>query len=357
VKTPKPANQINYQTVIGPSKDFKLLEDAERFFDNKVVAIVGGAGSIGSNVAKILLEKTKATLWLLDSDESRLHTMRMELQVLGNQSLNSLVFDIKDKFSVEEYLSKISPDLIIHAAALKHVPVLEEQPRDGFMTNVIGLRNVLSYVRLNPKTSLCFISTDKAANPVNILGKTKLLGEYMVAGLVEEDRKLGIKRTHPIVRFGNVFMSRGSVIETFIYQLKTGKKITITDPNMERFFMDIKEASELILYSILNELNGVSILKMGTPVRILEVAQRIADLMGIVDFETVEIGSKKGEKISEDLFSDWESRHLVEHGPILNSLSYGYIPFESLNKPLPKNNIEAFDLIESLLRHEVVKLQ
>jgi UDP-glucose 4-epimerase len=150
-------------------------------------------------------------------------------------------------------------------------------------------------------------------------------------------------------------MSRGSVVETFIHQLRNGLEVTITNLEMERFFMDIDQASELILHTIQNEITGITILKMGKPVKILDVATQIAKILEIGKFEILEIGKASGEKISEDLFSMRESRNLHDLGSVMNTPFIGYIPLELFETMPPNNDQETITWINSILEHNVVE--
>jgi FlaA1/EpsC-like NDP-sugar epimerase len=340
---------ITYETIINPKNSFTVPAQNMVFFNNKTIAITGGAGSIGSAVALQIALCSNAQIWLLDNDESRLHTTALGLESIASDRVNYLFVDIRDFHSVVEKFKLINPDLIIHTAALKHVPVLEKQPRDGYLTNVIGLANVIKFLKINSKASLCFVSTDKAANPISTLGKTKLIGEHLVAGLVRNDLTEGIERHHSVVRFGNVFMSRGSVIETFIHQLKNELPITITDLKMQRFFMGIHEASSLICYVILSQIPGVSVFKMGDPVFIAKVASDLANVLGKKDYKIDLIGVKPGEKISEDLFSVIEKKSLNDLGPVWNTKFQQFLLINKVPDTSPVNDLEAVKIIETLL--------
>ena len=340
---------ITYENIIKPNSSFQVPFDNLLFFNDKTVAITGGAGSIGSAVALQLALHTNADIWLLDNDESRLHTTVLELENIARERIQSVFVDIRDLQSLVEKFNVINPDIIIHTAALKHVPILEKQPRDGYLTNIIGLVNVIQYLKINLKASLCFVSTDKAADPVSILGKTKLIGEHLVAGLAHDDIIEGIHRIHSVVRFGNVFMSRGSVIETFIHQIKNDLPLTITDLKMQRFFMGIQEASSLICYVVLSRIPGISVFKMGDPVFISQVASDLAHFLGKKDYKINLVGAKPGEKISEDLFSDIEKRFLSDLGAIWNSKFQTFLSIDKVPKTIPINDLEASKIIESLL--------
>ena len=330
-----------------------ISQGFEGFFNDKIIAVTGGAGSIGSEVVRSLAANTKAEIWILDNDESRLHSTFLELNGGTDKRINFRLIDIRDLNSSTRLLGEINPDVLIHAAALKHVPILERQPREAFLTNVIGTRNIIRFVAGNSKTTLCFVSSDKAANPVNILGKTKLIGEYLVAGLAKSDLKNCISRSHSIVRFGNVFLSRGSVVETFIHQLRNGLDITITDFKMKRFFMDIKEAADLILYSLKEKSGEISILRMGDQVPIVDVAKRIAELMAIADFRMIEIGAHSSEKLSEELFSNEEYLNSSADDLTSSAQFSHFLDIVAVEEFAPQTDEDSVEEISRLLSNRV----
>jgi FlaA1/EpsC-like NDP-sugar epimerase len=239
------------------------------------------------------------------------------------------------------------PNILIHAAALKHVSALEVQPREAFLTNIRGTCNVAECLKIYPVDSALFISTDKAANPTSILGSTKLIGERIWAFQAENVFQ---PKSYSVVRFGNVFLSRGSVVETFIAQLRLGQEITITDTEMTRFFMDVKESAQIITLLLNKKVEGVSILKMGAPISIVDLANRLAKFYEI-DARIKLIGAKSGEKTHEELFTESEFAQVTDFGVYLN------MPFPKTNMTLrdvgenPKNDQEAREQIQDLLRH------
>lgn len=309
--------QFNFEDLVGRPKRSVVLDGNEvAFFNNSLVAITGGAGSIGGAIALQLLKETNAFVTLIDSDESRLHTFYVHLPSYYRERTDTRLADIRDYISIKSSIESLTPDLVVHAAALKHVSVLEKSPREAFLTNVLGTYNVLRTISDLGVKSFVFVSTDKAANPVNILGKTKLIGEYLTA----ECSKRFPNRNYGVVRFGNVFLSRGSVLETFNAQILLKERLTITDPSMERYFIDLDEASTLILKTIAASRRGVSILQMGEPVLILDLVQKLLNkLNSDIGFQIV--GAKVGEKISEELFNQQEAASVTNYG------EYSFSPF------------------------------
>ena len=311
---------------------------------NRKIAIIGGAGSIGSTIVTTLLEETNSKIFVLDSDESRIHTLIVNLPEILQSKVTGIIADIRDFQSINNALAEASPQVVIHTAALKHVTALEAQPREAYMTNVIGTANVLKSIESNNVNDALFISTDKAANPISILGKTKLIGEMMWGS------SDNLNRTNfSVVRFGNVFMSRGSVVETFISQIKKNEPITITDFRATRFFITLQNAAKLIISTVGSGANQkLIILKMGTPVRILELARKLQELY-LSSNAIVEIGLKSGEKLHEELTTDLERHETVELEDryslhLIHSLSYT----EVLAK-IPKDNESAKKLISQFI--------
>lgn len=321
----------------------------------KTTVVTGGAGSIGSAVVETLLKSTQTEVWILDNDESRVHSLYSSFTYEYQSRLHFYITDIRDGLGLNQRLERINPDMIIHAAALKHVPILERQPRDGFYTNVVGTQNLLDYLKTNIRTGLIFVSSDKAANPKSILGKTKFIGELLVGSQISRDRESGVNRLVAIVRFGNVFLSRGSVIETFIAQIEIEQSLTVTDTEMTRYFMDIDQAANLILHVLVMGLTGISIFKMGEPIKIMDIAKRLLELTSAANQEIAIIGKKDGEKIHEDLFSESELLQLRDLGPILNSSHFAYLKNET-QIDVPKSDEEAKDFIESLLKPSTIQL-
>ena len=310
--------------------------------------VTGGAGSIGSALVKMLIRQTNSHIWILDNDESRIHTLYQSFEKKYQERLSFFVTDIRDKEGLHSRLEQIQPDLVIHAAALKHVSILEAQPRDAFFTNVIGTQNLIDFIRIKQSVSLVFVSSDKAANPRNILGKTKLIGEHLVSSQFARDLQTQNSRCLSIVRFGNVFLSRGSVLETFLRQIELGEPVTITDPRMTRYFMDISEAATLIIYVINEKLPGVSVFKMGEPLSIHEVAVRLQKKMNAQNMNIEIIGLKPGEKIHEDLFTQTEEDSIQDLGLVFNSMQLSQVVDEELIT-LPKDDADALKSIDIIL--------
>jgi FlaA1/EpsC-like NDP-sugar epimerase len=266
-----------------------------RFIQGKRILITGAGGSIGSELARQVNRYRPAELFLLDRDESALHSVQLTLDGSGNlMSSNLILTDIRDVEAVVQAVQYAEPDIVFHAAALKHLPLLERYPDEALKTNVHGTRNVIEALETSGCDTFVNISTDKAADPVSVLGKSKLITEQMTAHAAASGRGKYIS-----VRFGNVLGSRGSVIETFRFQIAHGGPVTITDENVSRYFMTVKEAVHLVLQAaVIGESGATLVLDMGTSVRILDLARRMVNRSGR-DIDIEFIGLRPGEKMEE----------------------------------------------------------
>jgi dTDP-glucose 4,6-dehydratase len=304
--------------------------------------IVGAGGSIGSALAKRLLQADIENVYYLDRDESSLHNLALELSnTAASISKNHFIGDVRDIYSLEEVIWTVQPQIVIHAAALKHLVMLERFPREGYLTNLLGTLNVAKTCVQLGVEQFVNISTDKAANPSSVLGKTKKLAE-----LLSEEIYIGLPVKQCSVRFGNVFASRGSVIETFIHQIENNIPVTITDPNVARYFMSRNEAANLILAAAsLNE-SGTYIQNMGEEVKMLDVVKRIADYLGAKPKLRI-IGLQDGEKMNEELYDGpTEATIFNDVSRSRHSIQMGLAKDVFDNTPL--NSKEAKDLIEQL---------
>jgi FlaA1/EpsC-like NDP-sugar epimerase len=286
-----------FQRVCGRD-EVELIGKAQikEIFGRKRVLVTGAGGTIGSAVVRRLIDSGLEDVTFLDRDESALHALALSVSdKAASHSEKCVVADIKDKKGLSEVFDAHRPDIVIHAAALKHLVILERFPREGFLTNISGTMNLIEVSRDYGVSHFTNVSTDKAANPTSFLGITKRITEIITASLSNDFM------TTSSVRFGNVFASRGSVIETFIHQIENDLPVTITDVEVERFFMSHREAANLVLTATSLIKDSLYIQDMGAPVRILDVIQAIAGILG-KEFSIKQIGLQDGEKISEELF-------------------------------------------------------
>jgi FlaA1/EpsC-like NDP-sugar epimerase len=277
-------------------------EAVSAYVRGRRVLVTGAGGSIGSELCRQLMKYEPSALVMLDRDESALQHVQLSLDGRGLLDDPNLVLaDIRDEARMHEVFRQHRPDVVFHAAALKHLPLLEGAPQEAWKTNVVGTQHVLDAARAVDVTHFVNISTDKAANPISVLGLSKRLTERLTAHAGRSARG-----TYVSVRFGNVLGSRGSVLTTFRTQADAGGPITVTHPDATRFFMSIEEAVRLTKYGAAIGSSGeVLVLDMGTPVRIMHVAERFASQQE-PPLSIVLTGLRPGEKVHEDLFSDGE---------------------------------------------------
>lgn len=281
------------------------------------VLVTGAGGSIGSELCRQLHTLGPAELMMLDRDESALHAV--QLSIHGRALLDSsdvILADVRDAQAMTTIFGQRRPEVVFHAAALKHLPMLEQYPEEAWKSNVIGTQVVLDAARAVGVGRFVNISTDKAANPTSVLGRSKRLGECLVA-------QAGAQSGLPYlsVRFGNVLASRGSVLTTFAEQLAAGGPITITHPEVTRFFMTIPEAVQLVVQaSVVGRPGEALVLDMGEPVRILDMAYQLMEIAG-QGVDVIFTGLRGGEKLHEELFGDREvdqrpAHPLISHVPV-----------------------------------------
>ena len=280
------------------------------------VLVTGAGGTIGSELAQQIAEIGPATLVLFDCAEYLLYEIDMALaDAHPTLDRRPVLGDVRDRDRIDDVIAREKPDLVFHAAALKHVPMVERNPNEGVLTNVIGTRNVADACRTAGVELMVHISTDKAVNPANVMGATKRLAEgYCQALDVAERSNDGTRFV--VVRFGNVLGSRGSVVPLFQSQLARGGPLTVTDPDMTRYFMTVREAVELVLQASALGLSDsqsegrIFVLDMGDPVKIIDLARQIIRLAGLrpdKDIAIEVVGPRPGEKLHEALLHEKET--------------------------------------------------
>ena len=293
-----------------------LDRDAMRalIYDRRVL-VTGAGGSIGSELARQIADLEPAEIALVDNSEFNLYTIDMELG--GRQPhlrRKAWLADVRDRKRIAELFAAFKPELVFHAAALKHVPLVEANPLEGIAVNVLGTVSVADACVASGVATMVLISTDKAVNPTSVMGATKRVAERYCAGL---DRRGGATRL-VAVRFGNVLGSTGSVVPLFQRQLAQGGPLTVTHPDMRRFFMTVREAVELVLQASALGSQGsqgrgrVFVLDMGEPIRILDLARQMIRLAGFrpeIDVGIEIVGIRPGEKLYEETVMGTESLH------------------------------------------------
>lgn len=275
------------------------------YLRGKRILVTGAGGSIGSELCRQLSRFRLGELMMLDRDESGLHSVQLSIQ---DQAMldgdDTILASIRDRQSIMEIFEKRRPEIVFHAAALKHMPLLEHYPLEALKTNVLGTLNLLEAAETSGVQTFVNVSTDKAANPCSALGTSKRIAERLTAKASEIGTSKFVS-----VRFGNVLGSRGSVLTVFEKQIADGGPVTVTDPEVNRFFMTIPEACQLVLQAaVVGETGETLVLDMGEPIKIADVAHTLIEQSG-KDIEIVYTGLRPNEKMAEELFDDSETPH------------------------------------------------
>ncbi len=290
------------------------------YLSNKRILVTGGAGSIGSEIVRQVLRFHPRQVLVLDQAESALYDLETELKRLGKDKENNtecVVGNVVNRARLEEIFRKFKPDIVFHAAAYKHVPMMEKDPANALEVNVLGTRNLADLALKYEVSRFVFISTDKAVNPTNVMGASKRMAEMYVQSLNVHQNKTRFITT----RFGNVLGSNGSVIPLFKKQIEAGGPVTVTDPKIIRYFMTIPEACQLVLEAgTMGKGGEIFVFEMGEPVRILDLAKRMIRLSGFEPEKEIAItfsGLRPGEKLYEELLSKAEETGPTHHPKIL----------------------------------------
>ncbi len=303
------------------SREVVRIDDEEirELIKGKRVLVSGAGGSIGSEIVRQLVKFEPSSIVALDIDETELHNLHVELS--GKyKALKVVIADVRDKEKLRNIFSKELPQIVFHAAAYKHVPLMEFFPEEAIKTNVLGTYNMAKLSEEFKAEKFVNISTDKAVKPKNVMGATKRIAELICLLMNKNSDTSFIS-----VRFGNVLGSRGSVIPIFLEQIKRGGPVTITHPDMERFFMTIPEAVILVIQaSALGKGGEIFILDMGQPVKITKLAEELIRLQGLKPYEDIDIvftGLRPGEKLSEELALEEESLENTKHPKIFKVIT------------------------------------
>jgi FlaA1/EpsC-like NDP-sugar epimerase len=293
------------------------VQAVRRTLAGKRVLVTGGGGSIGRELCRQILYCRPQELILLGHGENSVFEACSQLRQagLGDTRLTPAIADVRFPGRLREVFSQTRPQILFHAAAHKHVPLMEDSPAEAVSNNVIGTQTLLDTALEHDVDRLVLISTDKAVNPTSVMGASKRVAELLVYAAASES-----KRPYVTVRFGNVLGSRGSVVHTFKQQIAAGGPVTVTDPRMKRYFMTIPEAVQLVLQAaVLGDGGEVFVLDMGEPVRIVDLARDMIRLVGRQPEKDVAIeyvGLRPGEKLFEELFADGEQVERTEHEKI-----------------------------------------
>ncbi|RYD80902.1 MAG: polysaccharide biosynthesis protein [Sphingobacteriales bacterium] len=290
---------------------------------DKRVLVTGACGSIGSELVRQIIKFYPREIILLDQAESPLYELELELREQSNYvNFRTVLADVYNRNKIETVITTYKPEIIYHAAAYKHVPLMEENPSEGIMTNIAGTKNLADLAVAHGVKEFVFISTDKAVNPTNVMGATKRVAEIYVQSLNAHLQNQNTHQTKFITtRFGNVLGSNGSVIPRFRKQLASGGPITVTHPEICRYFMTIPEACQLILEAGMMGKGGeIFIFDMGEPVKIVDLAKKMIILSGLrpgKDIQIIYTGLRPGEKIKEELLNNKEKTLPTHHEKIM----------------------------------------
>jgi len=341
--------EVRIEDLLGRDEIRINMDEVASEFDNKVVLVTGAAGSIGSELCRQLAKMNVKKLILFDSAETPLHNVRLEFEKkFPKLDFVPVIGDVRVIQRVQMVFEKFRPQVIFHAAAYKHVPLMEENPCEAVLANVIGTRQVADTALRYGAEKMIMISTDKAVNPTNVMGASKRLAEIYVQSLGCAIREGKIKGTTKFIttRFGNVLGSNGSVIPRFREQIENGGPVTVTHPDIIRFFMTIPEACRLVMEAaIMGQGNEIFVFEMGKPVKIVDLATRMIELAGYTPNEDIKIeftGLRPGEKLYEEVLSDKENTIPTDHKKILIAKVREYDYFDIL---------ETYDKFENLSRN------
>lgn len=353
----KKIRDVEIEDLLGRDEITLNLEGIQYYLENKTVLVTGGGGSIGSELCRQILRFSPRKLVILDINENAVYDLANELKTrgLGKVELDVVIASVRDRGELCRIFNEIRPQVVFHAAAHKHVPLMERSPREAVKNNVFGTLNLVDASINYGVERFVLISTDKAVNPTSIMGVSKRIAEMIVQSVESS------KTVFTAVRFGNVLGSNGSVIPLFKKQIQSGGPLTVTHKDMIRYFMTIPEASRLVLQAGGIAKGGdVYVLDMGEPVKILTLAEDLIRLSGLEPYRDIEIvfsGLRPGEKLYEELLTSEESvEGETEHQKIFvgkpNRLEYAFLlkRLEILREVIQSGDMETFLItLESLV--------
>lgn len=315
---------LDVNRLIGRREVHVASPDVRSVIAGRRVLVTGAGGSIGSELCRQVHAFGPSALYMLDHDESNLHRLQLDIwgeALLTDESL--VIADIRDRPRIQQIFRDLRPEVVFHAAAHKHLPLLERHPSEAVKSNVLGTDNLVEAALATGVERFVLISTDKAADPTSVLGASKRLAELIVQANARDARNLGTG-VFSAVRFGNVLGSRGSLLSVLAEQMRSGGPVTVTHPDVTRFFMTIEEAVGLVLEAGRMAQGGeVFVLDMGEPVRIVDLVHNFARQVSL-DVDAVEIrftGLRAGEKLNEALFSEGEERLPTDHPRIFATVA------------------------------------
>ena len=292
-------------------------EPISKQINKNTVLITGAAGSIGSELTRQIIRFKPKEIIILDQAETPLHYFSTELQKLNTKTIiRTVIGDVRNSDTLKDIFKSYKPEVVYHAAAYKHVPMMEENPSQAIFANVIGTINVANLSAEYGVKNFVFVSTDKAVNPSNVMGASKRIAEIYIQGMSSKSKNGNSKIKFITTRFGNVLGSNGSVVPLFTEQIQNGGPVTITHPDVIRYFMTIPEACQLVLEAgAMGNGGEIFIFDMGAPVKIIDLAKKMIRLAGFIpekDIKIKTIGLRPGEKLYEELLND-NSKSIPTH--------------------------------------------
>ena len=355
-------NNIQIEDLLGRAPIEIDTEGIHSNLNNKCILITGAAGSIGSEIVRQICRFEPGMLLLCDIGESPLHHLQLEIKNdFPNIPLRIFISDVKDFVCMNKIFDMYNPDYVYHAAAYKHVPLMEEHPSAAILTNVMGTKNIADLSVMYNVKAFVMISTDKAVNPTNIMGTSKRIAEIYIQSLSNKLKNRDSEKTRFITtRFGNVLGSNGSVIPLFKEQLAKGGPLTVTHPDIIRYFMTIPEACRLVLEAgNMGQGGEIFVFDMGKPVKIVDMAERMIQLAGYIPYQDIDIkfiGLRPGEKLYEELLTDDEYSKPTYNKKIMISTARLYV-FDNIkstintliNTALSYNEKEVVSIMKNLV--------
>lgn len=318
------------------------------YYKNKTVLVTGGGGSIGSELVRQLITLPVKKVIALDNSENSIHSLIMSIDSPENK-FKYIISNVRDYIKTDKILKKYKPNIIFHAAAYKHLPFMEEFPEEAIKNNILATENISTLAIKNGIKNFVFISTDKAVRPTSLMGASKRICERMIMSFSHEQNGTTFK----ITRFGNVLGSSGSVIPVFERQIKEGHAITVTHPEMVRFFMSIREAARLVIKACTLDNGIIFTLDMGKPVKILDLAKNMLKVYGLNenDIPIIFTGIREGEKLYEEILTDDETLIASQYKKLFIAKDTA----KCLTAEERNSMIEAFDLASLKSDKEKIK--
>ncbi len=307
---------VDIEDLLGREAVQVNLKEISRYLEGKIVLVTGAGGSIGSELCRQIATFRPRRLVALDIYENTIFELANEIKKVNPYlEFDIVICSVRDPLRLEEVFEKYKPHVVFHAAAHKHVPLMEENPKEAIVNNILGTKNIVDLSDKYAVEKFVLISTDKAVNPTNVMGATKRVAEMII-----QDKGLKSRTCFSAVRFGNVLGSNGSVIPVFRKQIAQGGPVTVTHPEITRYFMTIPEAVQLVIQAgAMAEGSEIFILDMGKPIRILELAENVIRLSGYIPYVDIDIsivGLRPGEKLFEELLLKEEDIQKTSHNKI-----------------------------------------